>query len=83
MNTKQYFDLFFEEKEIPYTSWELISEDGTWHLIDSDVVIDYIKNSLTEQDREKVRSSLVKIDLLNGKIIPFLQYIAGFMINTC
>jgi hypothetical protein len=34
-------ETFFEEKEIPYTNWE-IEHDGETHFIDSDVVIEAI-----------------------------------------
>lgn len=82
MNGKTYLERFFEEKEIPWVTWELFSKDGTWHMIDTEVVKDFLINSLDPENQHKVMITLTKIDFHNGDVIPFLKYVAQGIVEN-
>ena len=80
MTDQEYFERFFEEKEIPFGSWEFVI-DGTWNYIDSEVVIEAIM-SAPENEQKKIRGTLVKLDFVNAPILPYLKFLAECMIKT-
>ena len=75
-----YFDRFFEEKEIPYQMFE-IEHGDTVHFIDTDVVIEGIKNA-PPAEQAQIRDMLVKLDFHNAPIVPFLEHLAGAMVKV-
>ena len=70
---------FFEEKEIPFTSWE-IEYNGQTHFIDSDVVIEAILAS-QGNERNKIAGTLFALDFKNASIVDYLRYLAECMIQ--
>lgn len=72
---RAYFERFFDEKEIPFTSWEIEAGD-TVHFIDSDVVIEAIKGTAGEEAK-KIQDTLRRIDFANGDVLHFLRHLAG------
>lgn len=80
MTTKEYFDRFFEEKDLPYVLFE-IEHDGYTHMIGTDVVIEGIKNAPTHEQAQ-IRDMLVKLDFYNAPIVPFLEHLAGAMVKV-
>lgn len=70
---------FFEEKEIPYTHWE-IKHNGKTHIIDSEVVIEAIL-STQGHERSKIAGTLFALDFKNAPIIDYLSYLAECMIK--
>jgi len=80
MSLSEYFDRFFEEKELPYRMFE-IEHGDTMHFIDTDVVIESIKTApATEQ--AQIRDMLVKLDFHNAPIVSFLEHLAGAMVKV-
>jgi hypothetical protein len=71
-------DKFFEEKEIPYTSWE-IEHDGQIHFIDSDFVIEAIL-STKGTERSQIAGQLFALDFKNANIVDYLHYLSKQMI---
>lgn len=65
---------FFEEKEIPFTSWE-IEYDGQIHFIDSDFIIEAIISS-QGNERNKIIGTLFALDIKNASILDYLHYLA-------
>jgi hypothetical protein len=76
----KFFDKFFEEKQINFQSWELQDEKGTTHFIDSDVVIEAIRNC-TLDEKLKIEAQLRLIDFKNKPVEPFLKYLAQGLVN--
>ena len=76
-----YLERFFEEKEIPFTSWELEDNKNRSHIINSEVVIEYIHDSLDNEHKRKVVSKLRQLDFHNQPIIPFLKYLATWIVT--
>lgn len=70
---------FFDEKEIPYTTWE-IEHDGKIHLIDSETVIEAILAS-QGNERAKIAGTLFALDFKNASIVDYLHYLAKCMIK--
>lgn len=71
-------ETFFEEKQVPYTEWE-IEHNGTTHFIDSDVVIEAIL-STKGNERTKVAGTLFALDIKNASIVDYLHFLAKAMI---
>lgn len=82
MNTfNNWFQAFLEEKDLPYASWELTDNEGVTNFIDSDVVIESIKNTSTTE-QSKIKDILVKIDFMNGDVNHFFQHLASALVNA-
>jgi hypothetical protein len=78
MNNKSFntwFDTFLDEKNLPYASWEITDRAGTVHFIDSDVVIEAIKNAPAQEQKE-IKNIIVKIDFHNGDENYFFRHLA-------
>lgn len=74
-----YLDRFFEEKNLSYKSWEIQDSCGLLNMINTDVVIEFIKND--KQNAKKYERVLTNIDFQNGDVTKFLKYIAEGIIN--
>lgn len=70
---------FFEEKDIPFTTWE-IEHNGETHFIDSDVVIEGILAS-QGNERNKIAGTLFALDFKNASIVDYLKHLAECMIK--
>jgi hypothetical protein len=71
---------FFDEKQIPYTSWEIKHNDEI-HFINSEVVIEAILSSCGDE-RRKISGTLFVLDMRNDDIVDYLHYLAKAMIAT-
>lgn len=76
----QWFETFLEEKNLPYESWDLMSENGTLNIIDTDVVIDHIKIA-PDLEQKQIKEMLIKIDFANGDINHFFNHLAGALVK--
>ena len=70
---------FFEEKEIPFTQWE-IEHNGEINFIDTEVVIEAIIAS-KDHERAKISGTLFILDFKNASILDYLHYLAKCMIQ--
>lgn len=70
---------FFNEKEIPYKTWE-IEHDGQTHFIDSESVIQAILASQGDE-RNKIAGTLFALDFKNASITDYLKFLAECMIK--
>lgn len=79
--TEKYLKTFFEEKELPSASWDIVALDGTCHMIDTEVVIEHI---WTCNDREmtEVANVIRKIDFANGDVNHFLKHLAHAIVEN-
>lgn len=75
-----WLDTFLEEKQLPYESWEIEADSGL-HLIDTEVVVESIKNAPI-QEQEKIKNVIVKIDFANGNVNHFFKHLAGALANN-
>ena len=73
---------FFEEKNLPYESWDII-HDGTSHFIDTDFVIELILKSTGTEQQKKIRNQITKIDFMNGNVNHYLKFLAENYVKTC
>ena len=80
MKTATYLELFFEEKEIRYESWEIEAKDET-HFIDTDYVIESIK-AAPAQEQDQIANTLRKIDFANGNVNHFLKFLAEALVKN-
>ena len=72
-------ETFFEEKNIPFTQWE-IEHNGQTHFIDSNVVIEAIL-STKGMERSKIAGTLFALDFKNASIVDYLRFLAECMIK--
>ena len=78
---EKWFETFLEEKNLPYKSWEIMGPTGVTHMIDSDVVIESIKNC-HPNDQAKIKSTIIQIDFVNGDVNHFFKHLAkGLVAN--
>ena len=75
-----YLKTFFEEKQLPYASWEIEDEDGVKHFIDSDVVLEHIELASVEE-QTKIGDMIRKIDFHNNDVNDYLKHLAGALIQ--
>jgi predicted DNA binding protein len=80
MTTKQYFELFFEEKDLENRIYE-IEYNGQTHFVETEFVIELIKKAQL-QEQKAIREKLVYIDFRNGDVHHFLQFLAEAYIKN-
>ena len=78
MTTTQYIKNFFDEKVIPETTFEVMSENGTPNFISNMAVIEQIKVCSTPE-QNNMADVLRQIDFNNGNVNHFLEHLAGAM----
>jgi len=78
MGFTEWLETFLEEKNLPYEMWE-IEVDGCLHYIDSDVVIEAIKNA-PKNEQEQIKKTIIQIDFNNGNVNHFFKYLAKALI---
>lgn len=79
--SKRYLEIFFKEKNLPHQSWELTSPNGTYHLIDSEVVIEAVLNAPPEEQTQ-IADIIRQIDFRNGDVNHFLRHLAQGLVNN-
>lgn len=80
MTFEKWYNAFLEEKNLPCVSWELTDNNGTFHMIDSDVVIGHIRIA-HPSEQAQIKDVIVKIDFANGDVNHFFKHLAGAIIN--
>ena len=79
---KQYFKQFFEEKDLPLTSWEIEGpQTKVVHFINSDVVIEQIMTA-SEATQKTIQNTLTFLDLVNGDVMGFLYRLAVCIVEV-
>ena len=78
--TNDFFTVFFNEKDLPFVQWEINSSDGTWNLINNEVVIEAIKGTVGSE-RRSIELALRKIDICNGNVNDYLRHLAGALVK--
>jgi len=78
--TNEYIENFFEEKEIEQIDYELYDKGGMWNLVPTEVIIEFIKG-LPYRAKHQVAITILKIDLVNGRVEDYLKHIAQNMID--
>ena len=78
MTATQYIQNFFDEKVIPETTFEVLSENGTPNFISNMAVIEQIK-ACSAAEQNNVSNVLRQIDFKNGDVNHFLEHLAGSM----
>lgn len=73
-NFNTWFETFISEKEIPYSMFEL-DHNNEIHFIDSDTVIDLIKNA-SPGEQKTIKNALVYLDFRNADINDYLKHLA-------
>lgn len=78
--TNDFFTVYFNEKQLPFVQWEISSADGTWNLINNEVVIEAIKGTIGSE-RRSIELALRKIDICNGDVNDYLRHLAGALVG--
>lgn len=78
-NFNDWFETFLEEKNLGFRMFEIEDDHGYIHLIDSDLVIENIKHA-PDQEKEKIKIVLVKIDFYNGNVHHFFKHLAKALV---
>ena len=75
-----WFQIFLDEKNLPYASWEIQDETGTTNFIDNDVVVEHIKIA-PDHEQAKIKDILVKIDFQNADVNHFFHHLAKGLVS--
>jgi len=81
MPKKDFFDVFFEEKDIPPKTFEVKDKNDNTHFIDNTFVINLIK-SASPEEKKQIEDILRKIDFHNGDVNHFLEHLAKGYVMT-
>jgi hypothetical protein len=77
-----YFERFFGEKNLPLKQYE-VDHNGTTHLIDSDFIIELLKETKGDVANQ-IQRTLIQIDFANGDVHHFLEHLAnGYVKENC
>ncbi len=76
-----YLRTFFEEKQLPFASWDLVDDEGVTHFINSDVVLEHIDMAHGDEQK-RIGDVIRKIDFNNGDVNDYLKHLAGALINN-
>lgn len=72
---RDWFEVFFEEKDVPYKVFEVEDSQGIVHMIPNEAVIEAIKTT-RGREKAKIKDTLVRIDVMNGDVNHYLQHLA-------
>lgn len=76
---RNYLNRLLEEKGIDQEMLLAVSGDNwTTNYIPLKVVVDYMSNASLEV-QANIKSNLVTIDLNNGNVLDFFEYVAEFL----
>jgi len=81
MNFDKWFDTFLEEKNLPFVKWEIKDKNGEINFIDSDFIIETIKECYVPE-KIKIKNMLVKIDFANGNVNDYFKHLATGLVNN-
>lgn len=73
---------FFQEKDLPVQSWEIVDVNGNTHFIDSNVVINTILTNPNEQETKEIIKTLRRIDFYNGDVMHFIKFLAEGLVKN-
>jgi len=79
MNITSYLNLLLKEKEIEYPDFNL-SKSNIIGWLSWDEFCSIVE-SLTNQEKRKLKTKLVQIDFHNADIISFLDYLAQHFVS--
>jgi len=80
LNFNKWFDTFLDEKNLQHKSWTIKDKNGTDNFINSEVVIESIKNS-PSNEQKSIKDMLIKIDFKNGNVMDYFKHLATGLIN--
>lgn len=71
-----WLETFIEEKGINTgRAFDFVNDNGVWNLIPLEVVIEFIKQ-LPKEQKNKIKTTIVKIDFMNGNVYHYFEYLA-------
>lgn len=77
MNFTKWLETLINEKELDRNqTFEFVAENGTWNLMPLGVVEEFMSQSMSRSEQAQAKTTLVKIDFLNGSVMHFFEYIA-------
>lgn len=75
-----WFERYLEEAQPPYAQWDIEDQSGTTHIIDSDVVIEAIKNA-PSHEQAGIKDTIVRIDFAAGDVNDFFKHLADALVQ--
>ena len=73
-NFKNWIDTFIDEKDLPMEDTFTIDKNGTMNIMSYKTIYEHILIA-NDQEQEKIKNMIVKIDYMNGNILNFFQYL--------
>ena len=79
-NVDLYLERFFEKKHIPEKTFELTDSENRAHIINVEAIKEFILDS-DLQIKTQIAAKLMQLNFNNQPIMPFLEYIAEYIID--
>ena len=76
----KWFATFLEEKDLPFESFEVTANNGTVHMMDTEVIIEVIKGC-SRKEQKGIKAMMVRIDFVNGNVNDYLKHLGQGMAN--
>lgn len=76
MTFSKWLDTLISEKNIDTDAMIEVEGDSGLNMIPVSIVLDHIK-ATSEQERQQIKTILVKIDFANGDVLHFIKHLAG------
>jgi hypothetical protein len=70
-----YLQRYFDEKDLPETTFDLITSKGVSHSIPNMVVVEHIAQT-EGKERTQIEGILRRLDFKNGDLNHFLKHLA-------
>lgn len=80
MNFKKWLETFIEEKGFENELFE-VEYGMNKHFIEMGVLVNFL-SQIPRNQQESVKTTLVKIDFMNGDVMHFLRHLAKGYIET-
>ena len=81
MAKKGFFDVFLEEKKVPFKVFRLKDKNDNIYVIENDFIIQLIKSE-PKEEQKKIEKVLKEIDFRNGDVNDYLEHLAQCYIDT-
>jgi len=72
---KKWLETYIDESDMNTDKVFEFTVDGTWNYMPVSVVLEFIK-SVPQNQKDKIKDTMVKIDFHNGNMYHYLEYLA-------
>ena len=76
MTFTKWLETLIDEAELDRNQTFEFTVNGQWNLMPLGVVEEFMSKTMSKADQAKSKTTLVKIDFMNGNLMHYFEYIA-------